>query len=72
MFYQSSYALFSTDKASPLGAVGGSDAPYAFSGKKATIERQDVAILGALRKWANKLFAEQDCCKAVDLNKASK
>jgi hypothetical protein len=48
------------------------DAPYAFSGKKSTIERQDVAILGALRKWANKLFAEQSCCKHVDLKAAGK
>ena len=72
MFYQSSYALFSTDKTSPLGASMSNDAPYAFSGKKATIERQDTAILGALRKWSNKLFADADCCKCVDLNKASK
>ena len=72
MFYQSSYALFSTDKTSPLGASMSNDAPYAFSGKKATIERQDTAILGALRKWSNKLFADSDCCKCIDLKNASK
>ena len=72
MFYQSSYALFSTDRQSPLGVANQGDAPYAFSGKRATIERQDTAILGALRKWSNKLFADNDCVKCVDLNKASK
>jgi hypothetical protein len=72
MFYQSSYALFSTDKTSPLGATMSGDAPYAFSGKKSTIERQDVAILAALRKWANKLFAENAMCKATDLKNAAK
>jgi len=57
MFYQSSYALFSTDKTSPLGASMSNDAPYAFSGKRSTIERQDVAILGTLRKWASNIFS---------------
>lgn len=74
MFYQSSYALFSTDKTSPLGQVCSSDAPYAFSGKRSTLERQDVAILSTLRKWANNLFASTNVGseRAVELKKASK
>jgi len=74
MFYQSSYALFSTDKASPLGQNMSSDAPYAFSGKRSTLERQDVAILSTLRKWANNLFSSTAVGgdRAVELKKASK
>merc|ERR1712167_359002 len=72
MFYQSSYALFSTDKASPLGASTAGDAPYAFSGKRATIEKMDTHVISALRKWSNTQFAANDMCTAVDLNKASK
>ena len=74
MFYQSSYALFSTDKTSPLGQSCSSDAPYAFSGKKSTLERQDVAILSTLRKWANNLFSSSNvgADRAVELKKASK
>jgi hypothetical protein len=36
--YKSSWSLFSCDKASPLGVSAG-DAPYAFSGRRATQEK---------------------------------
>jgi ActR/RegA family two-component response regulator len=74
MFYQSSYALFSTDKQTPLGQTIAPDAPYAFSGKRATIERQDNAILGTLRKWASNLFQSTNVGgdRATELKKASK
>jgi len=74
MFYQSSYALFSTDKLSPLGQSTSNDAPYAFSGKKSSLERQDVAILSTLRKWSNNYFSSTNVGsdKCVELKKASK
>lgn len=55
--YKSSWALYSSDKLSPLGLSIG-DAPYAFSGKKATQEKQDVAIQSTLKKWANQFFSQ--------------
>jgi hypothetical protein len=74
MFYQSSYALFSTDKTTPLNQTTAPDAPYAFSGKRATIERQDAAILSTLRKWANNLFQSTNVGgdRVCELKKASK
>lgn len=74
IYYQSSYALFSTDKTNPLGQVTSSDQPYAFSGKRATIEKQDTAILNTLRKWAFDLFKSSNVGgdRVVDLKKASK
>jgi hypothetical protein len=74
MFYQSSYALFSTDKTSPLGQTIINDAPYAFSGKRSTLERQDVAILSTLRKWATNLFSSSNVGgdRSLELKKASK
>jgi hypothetical protein len=74
IFYNSSYALFSTDKQTPLGANIPGDQPYAFSRKRATIERQDTAILGTLRKWANNLFQSTNVGgdRVTELKKAQK
>jgi hypothetical protein len=74
MFYQSSYALFSTDKQTPLGQTISQDSPYAFSGKRATIERQDTAILKTLRDWTNNLFKTNNVGgdRVVELKKAVK
>ena len=58
VYYKSSWALYSTDKMNPLHRTPSSDAPYAFSGKKATQERQDKAIYQTLLKWANGIFAQ--------------
>jgi hypothetical protein len=80
MFYQSSYALFSTDKQTPLGQTIAGDQPYAFSGKRATIEKQDSLVLNKLKPWANALFKSTNVGgdrggkdeHRVDLKKASK
>lgn len=72
--YKSSWAIYSTDKTSPLGQRL-SDAPYAFSGKKATQEKQDNAIQSALRKWAIAFFHQNNVVAEstyLPLNKASK
>ena len=74
MFYKSSWALYSTDKTSPLGQSISADAPYAFSGKRSTLERQDVAIQHTLKKWATTLFSSTNVGgdNVCDLKKASK
>jgi len=40
VYYKSSWALYSSDRTTPLG-VAANDQPYAYSGKKPTVERQD-------------------------------
>lgn len=72
--YKSSWALYSSDKLTPLGQSA-SDGPYAFSGKKATHEKQDTAIQSALKKWANAFFAQNNVIADntyTALNKAAK
>ena len=74
MFYSSSWALYSTDKTTPLGQPS-SEGPYAFSGKRSTHERQDTAIQQNLKKWARDThFAKNNVIegdRTVDLSKAS-
>ena len=65
MLYKGSWALYSTDKQSPLGQTT-SDAPYAFSGHRVTQERQDASILSTLKNWANMTFKSVDVCSKVD------
>jgi len=59
-----SWALFSTDKATPLadcsGQRCGDNEPFAHNGKSCTFEKHEVGILGALRKWASSYFAGHD------------
>jgi hypothetical protein len=73
MFYSSSWALYSTDKSTPLGQAS-SEGPYAFSGKRSTHERQDTAIQQNLKKWAREThFAKNNVIegdRTVDLSKA--
>lgn len=74
MYYKSSWALYSTDKLSPLGQSVG-DNPYAFSGKKSTQEKQDTAITSTLKKYATQYFASSNVISDVntcELKKASK
>jgi hypothetical protein len=74
MSYKSSWCIYSSYKTSPIGESS-SDGPYAFSGKKSTQERQDTAILQALKKYANGYFASQnvvDDKNVTSLAKASK
>lgn len=76
MHYQSSYTLFSTEKTNPLGQITDAGQPYAFSGKRATLEKQDPHILGTLRSWAVKFFSSGNTSngadRVIDLKKASK
>ena len=72
--FKSSWALYSSDKQTPLGQSL-SDGPYAFSGKKATHEKQDSAIQTALKKWANVFFSSNNVIadnSSTALNKAAK
>jgi len=74
MYYNSSWALYSSDQQTPLGQSVG-DSPYAFSGKKSTQERQDSAITGTLKKWARQYFAQSNVisdANTTELKKASK
>lgn len=73
MYFKSSWVLYSSDKQTPLGLPGG-DQPYAFSGNKSTQEKQDVAILQTLKKWANGFFAQHNVgdSKVTPLKNASK
>lgn len=76
MLYKGSWALYSTEKQSPLGQPT-TDAPYAFSGHRITQERQDGSILSTLKNWTNTTFKNVDVSAKVDqktiaLNQASK
>jgi hypothetical protein len=54
--FHGSWALFSTDKHTPLESQTGGDAAFAHSGKRATMEKSDMAMLAILRKWATSYF----------------
>jgi len=63
--WNGAWALFSTDKASPLAEVGGQAStseiePFAHSGKRATIEPQEKSLLSTLRKWGQQYFHQHD------------
>lgn len=75
MFYKSSWALYSSDKTSPLGQLSSGETPYAYSGKKTTQEKQDGAIVNTLKKWANHYFSSGNVitdASTTPLSKASK
>lgn len=55
VYYKSSWALYSSERTTPLGATA-TDSPYAFSGNRPTVERQDGAILSTLKSWARGWF----------------
>jgi hypothetical protein len=69
MLYKGSWALYSTDKQSPLGQAT-NDAPYAFSGHRVTQERQDTSILSTLKNWTNMTFKSTDVCAKIDTKTA--
>jgi len=58
VYFKSSWALYSTDRLSPLGLAQSGDQPYAFSSKKSTQEKQDSAILQTLKRWATGFFSQ--------------
>jgi hypothetical protein len=57
VYFKSSWALYSSDKTTPLGAID-NGGPYAYSGNKYTNEKQDGAILSTLKKWESGFFAQ--------------
>lgn len=74
MYCSSSWALYSSDKLTPLGQSAG-DQPYAHSNKNSTQERQDTAITTTLKKWANQYFASSNVIadeRTTELKKCSK
>jgi len=78
VFYNSSWALFSTDKKSALQEIGGQDAgneltPFSYSGKHFSFEKSEAAIVQNIRKWAQQYFAQYNVISQdmyVPLNKA--
>merc|ERR1711934_540784 len=55
-----SWALFSTDKTSYLGASTNEYQPFLWSGKRFSFEKHETATLGNMRKWANSYFSSHD------------
>jgi len=78
IFYNSSWALFSTDKKSALQEIGGQEstsdlAPFAHSGKHFTFEKNEGALLQNIRKWAQSYLTQYNVISSdmfVPLNKA--
>jgi hypothetical protein len=60
MHWTGSWALFSTDKTPASGTTSGDFSPISHSGARASVEKQDTAILTNLRKWANTYFSGND------------
>ena len=58
--WNGSWALFSTDKTTALGAPTTDFAPFLWSGKKYSFEKHETATLGSIRKWASSYFAASD------------
>jgi Telomeric single stranded DNA binding POT1/CDC13 len=78
VFYNSSWALFSTDKKSVLEEIGGQDGgseltPFSYSGAHYTFEKSETPLLQNIRKWAQQYFAQYNVISSdmfVALNKA--
>jgi hypothetical protein len=71
-YFAGSWALFSTDKQSALGADAGGNAPISHSHKRASFEKNEGNILASLRKWATSYMAAAAPVTAVTpLNKAA-
>jgi hypothetical protein len=58
--WSGSWALFSTDKSTVLGAAAGDYAPTNWSGKKFSFEAHEKATLSNIRKWAGSYFSSTD------------
>ena len=55
-----SWALYSTDKTTVLGATSGDLAPFSWSGKKASSDKSEAAVITNLKKWASSYFSSND------------
>jgi hypothetical protein len=78
IFYNSSWALFSTDRRSALQEIQNVDpasdiAPFAHSGKHASFEKNEGSLVQNLRKWAQQYFTQYNVISNdlyIALNKA--
>jgi len=57
VYYKSSWALYSADKATPLGTSNPAGA-YSFSGAKSSFTKRDADIVGTLKKWSATFCAQ--------------
>ena len=55
-----SWALYSTDKTTVLGAASGDLTPFSWSGKKASSDKSEAAVITNLKKWASSYFSSND------------
>ena len=55
-----SWALYSTDKTTVLGATSGDLTPFSWSGKKASSDKSEAAVITNLKKWASSYFSSND------------
>ena len=55
-----SWALYSTDKSTVLGATSGDLTPFSWSGKKASSDKSEAAVITNLKKWASSYFSSND------------
>ena len=78
IFYNSSWALFSTDRRSALQEIQNQDpvselTPFAHSGKHFTFEKNEGAYVQNIRKWAQQYFTQYNVISNdlyIALNKA--
>lgn len=72
IYFKSSWALYSTDKQTPLG-VTATNGPYAFSGSKYSTDKKSEECLNSLKKWANTFLAQNNVGESkVTLKAANK
>ena len=55
-----SWALYSTDKQTALGGAAGDLTPFSWSGKKASSDKGEAALITTMKKWASSYFSSQD------------
>ena len=55
-----SWALYSTDKQTVLGGPSGDLTPFSWSGKKASSDKSEAAVITNLKKWASSYFSSND------------
>ena len=55
-----SWALYSSDKTTVLGATSGDLTPFSWSGKKASSDKSEAAVITNLKKWASSYFSSND------------
>jgi hypothetical protein len=78
IFYNSSWALFSTDRRSALQEIQNQDpvndlTPFSHSGKHFTFEKNEGALVQNIRKWAQQYFSQYNVISNdlyIPLNKA--